>query len=286
MNIKNTLTSFDSPLTLQVVQVQPNWTVRQSDIGSLVEGFDPISLQGMEGAALLNRMDTKFVLTLDQVRTALEALQPDYCTLCINGQRMNHYRTLYFDTPGFALYHDHVNGRAERYKVRSREYTDTHLSYLEVKHKTRKNRTVKERIPTAGQVVTMTPEMAGWLKDVTPLDAGSLVPKLWNTFTRVTLVSKVVPERVTLDFDLVFYSENETAGMDGLVVAEVKHDANRDSSPFLRQMRDQKILPHSFSKYTIGVALLYEGVKKNTVKSKIHWLEKLTQRTAGNERYF
>ncbi len=65
------------------------------------------------------------------------------------GKRLNHYRTLYFDTPDFELYLLHVNGRADRYKVRSREYTDTHLSYLEVKHRTPKDRTIKERLSTA-----------------------------------------------------------------------------------------------------------------------------------------
>lgn len=270
---------------MQELALQPNWVVRQSGITALIDAFEPISLKEMEGAALLNRVDTKFVLTLNQVRSALKALKADYSVLSIGGHHMNHYRSLYFDTPGFTLYHDHVNGRAERYKVRSREYTDTHLSFFEVKHKTRKNRTVKERIPTGGQVVRITPDVAGWLADVAPLEAGSLEPKLWNTFTRVTLVSKIVPERVTLDFDLVFYSENETASMDGLVVAEVKHDANRDSSPFLQQMRTQRILPHGFSKYAIGVAMLYEHVKKNAVKPKMLWLDRLNKKVANYERY-
>ena len=285
MNKANTSSNYEILISLPLLASQPKWIVRQNDIKSLIDTFNPISLKEMEGAALLNRVDTKFVMTLGQVQSALQALQADYSALSIGGQHMNHYRSLYFDTPEFTLYHDHVNGRAERYKVRSREYTDSHLSFFEVKHKTRKNRTVKERIPTSSQVVEITPEMVSWLQGIAPINGSLLEPKLWNTFTRVTLVSKTVSERVTLDFDLTFYSEQATASMDGLVIAEVKYDASRAHSPFLQQMRAQRILPHGFSKYSIGVAMLYEHVKKNAFKPKMLWLERLNGRVANHERY-
>ena len=285
MSKNNPFSNYDSLNALADLALQPNWVVRQNGVSALIDAFDPINLKEMERAALMNRVDTKYVMTLDQVQSALQVLQPAYCALSISGQRMNHYRSLYFDTPEFTLYHDHVNGRAERYKVRSREYTDTHLSFFEVKHKTRKNRTIKDRISTAAQVVEMTPEMDSWLQDVSPLEGSQLEPKLWNTFTRVTLVSKAVPERVTLDFDLTFYSERDTSSMDGLMIAEVKYDANSANSPFLKQMRAQKILPHGFSKYSIGVAMLYDQVKKNSIKPKMLWLEKMNKKVTYHERY-
>ncbi len=110
--------------------------------------YAPISLKEMDAVALLNRTDTKFVLSTDQLLQALAALQHDYRILSVAGQRLNHYRTLYFDTPNFDLYNLHVNERSDRYKVRSREYTDSRRSFLEVKHKTNKGRTIKERIST------------------------------------------------------------------------------------------------------------------------------------------
>lgn len=255
---------------------QLGWTCDSLELDILADGFDPITLKEMDDVALLNRIDTKFLLTNAQLLDVLAALQADYWILSVKGQRLNHYRTLYFDTPQFGLYQLHVNGQAERYKVRSREYTDTHMAFLEVKHKTRKQRTIKERIPTATQLTGLNREAENWLQTVYPFDGHSLEPKLWNTFTRLTLVSKHLCERVTLDVDLSFHATNHSTTLDGLAVAEVKRDADSAASPFLLQMRANHIHPRGFSKYCLGVSMLYDTVKKNALKPKLLMIERLT----------
>lgn len=243
---------------------------------NLVEGFAPISLKEMDTVALLNRIDTKFLLTTSQLEWVLSALQPEYRVLSVRGQRMTHYRTLYFDTPNFDLYNLHVNGRADRFKVRSREYIDSHLSFLEVKHRTCKDRTIKSRIPTNQQVIGLSGDTEDWLDGVIPYDSRSLEPKIWNSFTRITLVSKIDCERVTLDVDLTFNTGSDNAHLNGIAVAEVKLDNRNCKSPFLALMRDQRIHPQGFSKYCIGTSLLYANVKKNSLKRKLIWIEKIT----------
>jgi hypothetical protein len=265
------------PQTWALPETARVWYTNPSRLETLAEGFDPISLKDMDSVALLNRIDTKFVMTSAQLLNALAAVQKDYRVLSVQGQRLNHYRTLYFDTPNFELYNLHVNGRADRYKVRSREYTDTHLSFLEVKHKTPKDRTIKDRIPTAQPVVQMNREAENWLHGVLPYDSRKLQPKLWNTFTRITLVSKQHCERVTLDVDLTFYAASKVVRLDGIAIAEVKMDSGNRASPFLAQMHAQRIHPQGFSKYCIGVSLLYEQVKKNTLKPQILWIEKMIE---------
>jgi hypothetical protein len=251
------------------------WYIARPTLENLTAGFESISLTEMDDVALLNRIDTKFVMTAGELMQALSALRQEYWMLAVNGRRLNHYRTLYFDTPDFALYHAHVNERPERYKVRTREYTESHVSFLEVKHRTRKDRTIKERIPTEQPVIWMTPSMKNWLGGVLPLDGRVLEPKLWNTFTRMTLVSKQYCERVTLDIDLGFTTADRFVELEGIAVAEVKVDAGNCNSPFLRQMREQRIRRQGFSKYAIGVAILYDQVKKNAMKPKMLWVEKL-----------
>ena len=116
----NTLPQEPAPIQLMTApQSLP------AGLAALVQKFAPITLKEMDAVALLNRIDTKFVLTNRQLLDALAAVQQDYRVLSVNGQRLNHYRTLYFDTPDFDLYRLHVNGRADRYKVRTREYTDS-----------------------------------------------------------------------------------------------------------------------------------------------------------------
>ena len=257
------------------------------DWRALAESFASISLSEMEGVALLDRLDTKFVLTTTQLWDALSDLREQYWMLDVDGVRLNHYRTLYFDTPDFDLYRAHVNERPERYKVRSREYTDSGLAFFEVKHRTRKDRTIKDRIRTAEQVTSLSPEIGGWLGDVAPLDGSSLEPKLWNAFLRMTLVNKQCCERVTLDLGLAFFTDTRQVTLDGVAIAEVKMDratgAASGSSPFLGEMRARRIHPRGFSKYAMGVAMLYEGVKKNSLKPRLLWVEKLMEGLETNE---
>lgn len=275
MNSTNLKTPRQLPWSLPEASLSrtenPSWLM------TLAEGFAPISLTQMESVALLNRTDTKFVMTSGQLMTTLAALQKEYKILSVHGQRLNHYRTLYFDTPEFDLYKLHVNDRAERYKVRTREYTDSGQSYLEVKHKTRKDRTIKDRLSTSSPITRINPDAICWLEDIYPFDSQRLEPKLWNTFTRITLASIKCCERVTIDVDLNFYNSAKRIRLDGLAVVEVKMDAQNHHSPFLLQMRAQRIHPLGFSKYCIGVSMLYDQVKKNALKPKLMQINKMMQ---------
>ncbi len=134
----------------------------------LIDDFSPITLSEMDAVALLNRIDTKLAMPVCQIFNILASLKKDYRILSVCGQRLNHYRNLYFDTPDFDLYHLHVNGYANRYKVRSREYAASCLSFLEVKHRTPKGRTIKTCISSALPVTRLNGETENWPQDVFP----------------------------------------------------------------------------------------------------------------------
>jgi hypothetical protein len=237
--------------------------------------FDPIDLPAMDTVALLNRFDTKFVLSRSQLITALKSLQADYRILTINCQRAHHYSTLYYDTKDFAFYHDHVTGRSNVYKVRAREYLDTQISYLEVKHKNQKKYTDKSRLPIPSRSERLDEPMLAFLDRFKSFAGQTLEPKLWNTFRRITLVSKTDLERVTIDVDLCFYNDRHVLNLDRVAVAEVKQDHCSQCSPFMAEMRRQGIREMGFSKYCFGVSQLVPTVKKNTQKEKVLWVEKL-----------
>lgn len=275
--------------TIDKPQMQPwvlpgvNFTVSANRVtlADCVKEFSPISLQEMDCVALLNRVDTKFVMTETQLLSTLRALPEEYRILTIQDHCINHYRTLYYDTPNFKLYRLHVNSNAERYKVRYREYLDTFDSFLEVKHKTRKDRTIKERISTTQPYNDLTPEAEEWLEGVYPFNTQKLEPKLWNTFSRITLVNEKNCERVTLDTNLVFYTHEKLIRMDGLAIAEVKAESGNQDSPFFKQMASRRIHPDGFSKYCMGVSLLYDNVKKNVMKPKLLRINKMIKGVAS-----
>jgi hypothetical protein len=283
MNMNSTHWITTTPQAWVAPEPYRSWDSPSFRLASLAAGFASISLSQMDAVALLDRIDTKYVLTTGRLADVLACLQDDYWMLEVNGQRLNRYRTVYFDTPHFDLYHAHVNERPERYKVRCREYVDSRQSFLEVKHRTRKDRTIKERIPTPRPVRRLTPALGDWLGDVAPLPGSDLELKLCNTFTRMTLVSKGDCERVTLDVDLCFSAQDRQVQLDGIVIAEVKMDVNHRTSPFIEQMRRHNVPQQGFSKYAYGVASLYGQVKKNAIKPKMLWVEKTMKGMAGHE---
>ena len=247
-------------------------------VADLLFEFDPIALDQMDRVALLDRTDIKYVLNPSQLRTALASLNRHYRVLDVGGSRLNHYRTLYFDTSKFALYLRHHAGNEVRYKVRSREYGNSGLSFLEIKRKSNKDRTVKYRTRTPSLVTCLTPAVTEFVREHLAIQPETFEPKLWNNYSRITLVSRFQPERVTLDLGVRYADESRSIGLDGIVVAEVKQDGVNWNSDFVRHMRAVRIHPFGMSKYCIGVSLLFQDVKHNNFKPKLLRIRKLSER--------
>ena len=115
--------------------------MKEKVINSILNGFPSISLAEMEGVRLMNRTDTKYTTTTEQLALFLKQLQKDYYIQEINGKRISPYQTIYLDTPGLAMYLAHQNGRRTREKIRMRSYTDSSLTFLEIIDKNNKGRT-------------------------------------------------------------------------------------------------------------------------------------------------
>jgi hypothetical protein len=237
--------------------------------------FDPISLAEMETVALLDRTDTKYILPAGAVPELLKTLSRDYRVLDFGGRRLNRYRTVYFDTKSMDLYLRHHADNEVRHKVRSREYVEDHLAYLELKRKTNKDRTIKERIQTPSLVTASGRVVDDFLLSQFPLAQPGLAPRLTNAFYRATLVSNAGSERLTLDLNLSFTARRRRAALPGIVIVEVKQAGFDRRSPVIKAMRSEGIPPRGISKYCLGVALLYPEVKHNNFKPRLLLLEKL-----------
>lgn len=250
-------------------------TRSSADFSRVLRRFTPISLTQMHNVALLRRIDTKYVLSEAQLYQALTRLTADYDVLEIEGRRLHRYQTLYFDTPDFALYRQHHDGWRDRYKVRSRVYVDSAQAFLEVKRKTNKNVTVKSRLQTPEVVTQVDAQTDDFLHTHFPQATEALEPQLWNSFYRITLVSKHSVERLTLDIDLSFQAGGTHAALPGIAIAEVKQEAFSLRSEFVGQMRALGVRSMSFSKYCIGVSLLYDQVKRNKFKPQWLYIDKI-----------
>lgn len=243
-------------------------------VAHILGQFTPIGLDQLGGAALLDRVDTKYTVTMGQLAVLLPLLQPSYRVLSVNGARLNRYHTVYYDTPSFGIYTRHHNGSAERYKVRARRYEETGVSFFEVKHRTHGRRTVKSRLPLT-EFAVLTAETDGFLGANTPYRAADLEAKLWNDYRRITLVSKTSDERVTVDLDVSFGWQDAMHTLDGVAIIEIKRAASSQHSDVVPHLRRMGLRPASLSKYCTGVVLLYPQVKSNNFKPQMRRLSKL-----------
>ena len=243
-------------------------------LNQILNSFGPISLGEMDSVKLMNRTDTKFLLTLEQLKSILLEVQSDYKVLVIDGRSLNSYETLYYDTNDFLFYRRHHCGKKNRYKIRKRKYVESNLTFLEVKFKTNKDRTIKDRTKLPSIDEDLNQVELDFIENETHLDL-LFEPKLWNRFQRITFVSLIMPERITIDLDLSFSYDEREIHWENVVIAEVKQQRQNRHSPFMIALKKRLIRQESVSKYSLGAAMLFPELKSNSFKSKILKLKKL-----------
>ena len=243
----------------------------------IVQGMKPITLDEMSGVKLMNRIDTKYLVTEAQLHDILLRIRDGYYAQEVEGNRLSPYSTVYYDTPELTMFIIHQNRHLVRDKVRVRTYVDSHLTFCEVKHKNNKGRTKKKRIEVEPiPNIIDNPEAAAFLAEKQPYDVNTLSPHLVTIFDRFTLVNYAKTERLTIDCNLRFENlrNGASASMSPLVVMELKQDG-RASSLLKDVLFDMRIRPFKVSKYCIGTCLTRPDVKQNRFKKKLRRIEKL-----------
>lgn len=248
-----------------------------STLTSAIARFEPISLAEMDSVALMNRIDTKYQTSATNAIEILGQLATDYQMLTINGKRSFTYRTIYFDTDQLLLLTEHLRGKLNREKVRTREYVDSDKRFFELKKKTNKGRTIKSRMLKTGDSAVIHSTEAAFLHANSTLQAHTLRPALEVIFNRITMASTALKERITIDLGLSFSSENQTTEVSSLAIIEVKRDESSSAhTPILETLKNAAVYPESISKYCLGMVLLNKTNRYNTYKPKLLRVNKLT----------
>lgn len=228
----------------------------------------------MDGVKLLNRMDTKFMIDYNTLYSILEEVSKDYKVLEIGGLRYGRYETLYYDTKELSFYHQHHRGKTNRYKFRKRSYVDSDLSFMEIKLKTNKKRTIKNRVVIDDVEYELDKGNIDFIKEISNVEK-DLFPMLMNNFTRITLVNESLPERLTIDLGLSFGEGAEKLMLKNVVIVEAKQEKASRQSPFIQALKKRLMRPSSFSKYCMGIAMTMDGIKKNRFKPVLRNVSKL-----------
>jgi hypothetical protein len=229
--------------------------------GAHLAQFRAIGLDALNSkAAMLERLDNKYVVHRGVLETACEEFARSFDILEIDGQRAFTYETCYFDDADHGCYHDHHQGRRRRMKVRVRRYVDAGLCFVEVKLKDKRGITVKKRLKvdwdeyrTLGARALEHVERSH--RDLYGEPFGrQLAAVLEMSYRRITLVAREGGERMTIDQGISFLRADgqSTTDPDLFVVETKSANGNGQADAILRGLHQHPT--NGCSKYCVGMA--------------------------------
>jgi hypothetical protein len=241
------------------------------ELESFSRSFETITMAQLdEGAQLQTRTDLKYVVDAAVLRRLGGALAAEYRVLELEGRRLFHYDSVYFDSPDLVTYRQHHQGRRRRFKCRTRLYADSGLCFFEVKLKDGRGRTVKRKLALdRAEHGRLRTETRAFLADQLRRAYGhaapdELEPVLGTSYRRLTLACPERRERVTCDVELVFSAvDGRSYGVrPGRLLVETK--SARGNGLADRLLRRAGAAPvASCSKYCLGIALAHPAVVNN-----------------------
>lgn len=257
---------------------------RTLDLQTVLTAAQPILLEEVEGAELLSRLDSKFVVHEDWLPELIARVlaQGEHRVLEVNGERQTTYDNCFFDTAARASFNDHVRGRNNRFKARIRRYRSNDVAFLEVKHKTVHGRTEKVRWMRSKEAAWDAPlteserlKFAGAFPFAADADA-----VMWSEFDRLTLVAPDRAERFTVDTRLTFRTaQGVVQDLGSCAIIEIKQARIDRRSPLFNALDDYRgqhpPLGRStrISKYVVGTALTQPELPLRTYRPIVRQLQ-------------
>ena len=224
--------------------------------------FDVVSLDELNrNASMLTRLDNKYLVPEQVLRLVLAQFSKHFDILEIDKNRLFHYESCYFDDANFRCYFDHHQGRRQRIKVRTRQYVESGLCFIEVKLKDSRGITIKRRMPYPIEKFGMLDEQAIAYINEQHVElygrpfSTELNPTLQMRYGRATLVAKQGGERVTIDQKIHFkHNGQEFSTANDIFVIETKSaNGNGIADAILRQLHQHP--SNRCSKYCVGMCI-------------------------------
>ena len=236
--------------------------------------FKTISLEDINAVSLMNRIDVKFVFSKSKLIQILSELSSFYHVLTINDIQIQEYSSLYYDTIDRLFFLQHHNNRVNRHKIRFRKYVDSGLTFLEIKLKNNKGKTIKNRMRVNDIPMLLSSDQKEYIKESIGKEL-ILTPQHWINFRRITFVNKSYTERLTIDLDLNFSNKSIHGSFENVIIAEIKKERSSQSSKFTYIAKKYHILPTKLSKYCMSTIDLNPSVKHNRFKKKVLLINKI-----------
>jgi VTC domain len=238
-------------------------------IARCLEQYSPIGLEALNGkAAMLERIDNKYIMPAHALKPALEAMSGRFDVLDIDGRRAFAYATGYFDDAERRGYYDHHQRRRKRCKARVRHYLDAGFSYFEVKLNEQRSTTAKHRMKVRTPFSGLDEGCMDFVRSCYRDSYGDefdklLVPVIRIEYERITLVAREGGERLTIDTAIQFHAAHcsQAAAPDMFIVETKSARGNGIADKIFRALHLQPT--RRVSKYCIGMAVTGQVVRHN-----------------------
>lgn len=224
---------------------------------AMTSGLPTIGLPELLGlAGLQTRVDRKYLVPVSTL-AALPAADPAMRVLEIDGVVSHAYASRYEDTATRESYLLAAHGRPSRYKVRTRTYCDSGLEVLEVKTRSRRGQTVKDRLPLEeASRFDVREFVPSTIRERTGIPfRGALAPVLDVHYDRTTCYLPGSGARATVDTGLAWTDlrTGRRLGLSGVAIVETK--SLGAPSPLDRLLWRMGHRPVRLSKFACGLAL-------------------------------
>lgn len=238
---------------------------------TIVADFPRADASLLAAREMHQRAESKFVVSEANAAALVLALRHQFAVLPAGAALVADYRSLYFDTDDLTFFHAHRRGRRIRHKVRVRHYPDRALSVLEVKSRRAEHDSFKcRRSRDYGSNGFDADDMAFVREHCGP--TGALLPQVWVTYRRVTLLGVNSPERVTLDMHLDMWRASGRGRLRSAVVVEVKQPRLDHHSVAMAGLRAAGCRPGWMSKYCAAIAVTSPDVRTHPLASRLRQL--------------
>ncbi|NRA55989.1 MAG: polyphosphate polymerase domain-containing protein [Gammaproteobacteria bacterium] len=250
------------------------------DVDSVLSTFSSHGLSDLNNASLMNRVDSKFLVNRDQLPLILQHCRDQYSVLEIEQRQRFKYQSCYYDTGDLTFFYQHHQGKLNRIKLRHRSYVDTGTSFVELKFKNNKGRTIKTRVAAGDNPIVALERAQPFLIDQGVSNLDDLKAVQTGQYSRISLANETLGERLTIDSDLSFFNLTnwQSKTLSNVVILELKQHRHNRRSPLYQLMRTMAVRPQSFSKYCIGMALTRDpSLRVNRFKKNLLNLNKIEQ---------
>ena len=232
----------------------------------------PVGLEQVIATAdLQTRTDRKYLVTAEVFARFATAMTNRFMVLEIQGLRLFRYESVYFDTEELTAYLRHAHGRRQRFKVRTRAYLDVVDCVLEVKTKSGRGETIKDRLPypwADRYQLTETARRFALDRIGDPATVQDLDPVMTSAYRRATMLDPLSGSRLTCDVGVTFGAAGAEDGdpdlrtaREDLVLVESKTVGAAATADNVLWRLGQR--PVVLSKYCVGMALIHSDLPAN-----------------------